>query len=64
MRRASQPVDFGLVLWLLAHKDLKGTARVRALLRFLADALTATRGGFLGERSEAAEGEPNGGAGQ
>jgi len=46
--RASAPMDFGLVLWLLTHEDLKRTARVRALMRFLGDALSAERGRFEG----------------
>ena len=40
--------DFGLALWLLTHEDLKRTARVRALLRFLGDALAAERSRFIG----------------
>jgi DNA-binding transcriptional LysR family regulator len=47
LRRASTTIDFGLYLWLLAHEDLKRTARIRALLRFLGDALTAERPLFL-----------------
>jgi len=49
LQRAAPPQDFGLGLWLLTHEDLKRTARVRALLRFLGDALAAERGRFEGE---------------
>ncbi len=48
VRRLGGTIDFGLVLWLLTHADLMQTARVRALLRFLGDALTAERARFLG----------------
>jgi DNA-binding transcriptional LysR family regulator len=37
-------------LWLLSHEDLRKTARVRALLDFLADALSAERDLLEGRR--------------
>jgi DNA-binding transcriptional LysR family regulator len=46
--RASAPYDFGLTLWLLTHDDLKGSGRVRALLRFLGDALAIDQNRFWG----------------
>jgi len=38
-RVASLPDDFTLDLWLLTHEDLRRTARIRAFLDFLAEAL-------------------------
>ena len=49
-RRATPPFDFGLVLWLLTHEDLRNTARIRALMTHLGDELTAERARFAGER--------------
>ncbi|MFT7625752.1 MAG: DNA-binding transcriptional LysR family regulator [Myxococcota bacterium] len=48
LERAGPPVDFGLALWLLTHDDLKNNARVRALMRFLGDALAKERLRFIG----------------
>jgi DNA-binding transcriptional LysR family regulator len=48
LRRAQAPRDFGFALWLLTHADLRGNARVRAVLRFLADALAKDRDRFIG----------------
>ncbi len=48
LERIGPIVAFGLALWLLTHKDLRRTARVRALLRYLGDALTAERSRFMG----------------
>lgn len=39
VRVAPLPDDFTLDLWLLTHEDLRGTARIRALLDYIADAL-------------------------
>lgn len=39
VRVASLPDDFTLDLWLLTHEDLRRTARIRAFLDFLANAL-------------------------
>lgn len=39
VRIAPLPDDFTLDLWLLTHEDLRRTARIRAFLDFLADAL-------------------------
>lgn len=39
VRVAPLPDDFALDLWLLTHEDLRRTARIRAFLDFLADAL-------------------------
>lgn len=41
VRVASLPDDFALDLWLLTHEDLRRTARIRAFLDFLADAVAA-----------------------
>ncbi len=41
VRVAPLPDDFTLDLWLLTHEDLRRTARIRAFLDFLANALTA-----------------------
>lgn len=46
--RIGERQDFGLSLWLLTHADLKRTARVRTLLRFLSDALSLERSRFVG----------------
>lgn len=48
LQRATVPMDFGFSLWLLTHADLRGNARVRAVLRFLADALASQRDRFVG----------------
>ncbi|MEM7158509.1 MAG: LysR family transcriptional regulator [Myxococcota bacterium] len=48
LRRVGEPFDFGFGLWLLTHEDLRSTARVRALMRFLGDALAAERPRFEG----------------
>jgi DNA-binding transcriptional LysR family regulator len=48
-QRAAPIMDFGLSLWLLTHEDLRYTARVRVLLRFIGDALSGERGRFEGE---------------
>ena len=48
--RLGEPTDFGLTLWLLTHEDLRKTARVMALMRFLGDALAAARGRGSGAR--------------
>jgi len=39
VRVAALPGDFTLDLWLLTHEDLRQTARIRAFLDFLAEAL-------------------------
>lgn len=39
VRIAPLPEDFTLDLWLLTHEDLRQTARIRAFLDFLAEAL-------------------------
>lgn len=49
LERAAPPRDFGFALWLLTHEDLRRTTRIRALMRFLGDALAAERSRFLGE---------------
>jgi DNA-binding transcriptional LysR family regulator len=41
-------------LWLLTHEDLRGTARVRALVDFLAEALLSERDLFEGRRARGA----------
>lgn len=41
VRVAQLPDAFSLDLWLLTHEDLRHTARIRALLDFLAEALAA-----------------------
>ncbi len=51
LRRLCPPMDFGLVLWLLTHSDLMHTGRVRALLRFLGDALSQDRDAYIGAES-------------
>lgn len=47
------PSDFTLDLWLLTHEDLQKTARVRAFLDFLAEALAEDAELFEGKRPEA-----------
>lgn len=42
IRIAEVPDTFGLDLWLLTHEDLRHTARIRAVLDFLATALAGT----------------------
>ena len=39
VRIADVPQDFGLDLWLLTHEDLRRTARIRAFMDFLAEAI-------------------------
>ena len=41
IRVAPLPEDFGLDMWLLTHEDLRTTARIRALMDFMAAALHA-----------------------
>lgn len=41
-------LEFGFGLWILTHADLRTTARVRALMRHLGDALAAQRPRFAG----------------
>lgn len=43
----------GYDVWLLTHRDLRRTARVRAFLDFLADALVPLRPVLMGERPDA-----------
>ena len=43
LRRISEAFDFGLSLWLLTHEDLRHTARIGALMSFVADALMEQR---------------------
>ena len=52
LERAAPPVDFGLALWALTHDDMKGSGRVRALLRFLGDELAKDRARFEGTAAE------------
>lgn len=49
LQRAAPPMDFGMALWLLTHDDLKNTARVRALMRYLGDRLARDRPRFIGQ---------------
>lgn len=44
-RVAGLPDNFSLDLWLLTHEDLRYTARIRAVLEFLAEALVGTTAG-------------------
>ena len=39
MRVAELPASFTLDLWLLTHEDLRRSARIRAFLDFMAEAL-------------------------
>lgn len=55
LRRVGEVLDFGIWLWILTHEDLKSTARVRALLRHLGDALSADRARFLGGAPDPAQ---------
>ena len=49
--RATAPFEWlTLDLWLLTHPDLRHTARVKALMSFLYDALSAEQDLFAGER--------------
>lgn len=43
-RVAELPGSFSLDLWLLTHEDLRHTARIRAVLDFLATGLVETLG--------------------
>jgi len=52
-RIATLPDEFTLDLWLLTHEDLRTTARIRAVLDFLADGLAAEAKLFRGLRPEA-----------
>jgi len=47
------PEDFSLDLWLLAHEDLRRTARIRAFLDFLAEALMGDADLLEGGRPDA-----------
>jgi DNA-binding transcriptional LysR family regulator len=46
LRRLSEPLDFGMSLWLLTHPDLRRTARIKAMMSFVGDALIAQRTRF------------------
>jgi DNA-binding transcriptional LysR family regulator len=49
--RASEPLEpLSIALWLLTHPDLRHTARVKALMAFLHDALVEERALFEGKR--------------
>jgi DNA-binding transcriptional LysR family regulator len=51
LRRVGGAVPaMAMELWILTHEDLRGTARVRALTEWLADALARERGLFEGRR--------------
>lgn len=52
-RVAPLPEDFALDLWMLTHEDLRTTARIRAFLDFLAEALARERDLLEGRRPEA-----------
>jgi DNA-binding transcriptional LysR family regulator len=52
-RVAALPEDFTLDLWLLTHEDLRRTARIRAVLDFLAGRFAAEADLFQGLRPEA-----------
>ena len=52
-RVAALPEEFTLDLWLLTHEDLRRTARIRAVLDFLAGCFTAEADLFQGLRPEA-----------
>jgi DNA-binding transcriptional LysR family regulator len=52
-RVATLPEEFTLDLWLLTHEDLKRTARIRAVLDFLARRFAEEAELFGGERPEA-----------
>ncbi len=43
MVRIAHPADFGMSLWLLTHEDIRKTARIRAFMSFVGDALSAQR---------------------
>ena len=43
VRLAEMPDTFSLDLWLLTHEDLRHTARIRAVMDFLASALAKNR---------------------
>ena len=54
LRRVRDPLpDAATDLWLLSHGDLRNTARVRALIDFLTEALGAERDLFEGRRPAA-----------
>lgn len=51
LQRIGAPIDeLAIDLWLLTHQDLRQTARVRAFLDFIADAITADRDLLEGRR--------------
>ncbi len=53
VRVAPLPDDFTLDLWLLTHEDLRRTARIRAFLDFLAEALAGEADLLEGQRPRA-----------
>lgn len=53
VRIAMFPEDFRLDLWLLTHEDLRNTARIRAFMDFMADALAADADLLEGRRPQA-----------
>ncbi len=53
VRIALFPQDFRLDLWLLTHEDLRNTARIRAFMDFMADALATDADLLEGRRPQA-----------
>jgi DNA-binding transcriptional LysR family regulator len=47
------PEDFRLDLWLLTHEDLRNTARIRAFMDFMANALATDADVLEGRRPQA-----------
>jgi DNA-binding transcriptional LysR family regulator len=52
MVRIAQPAEFGLSLWILTHEDLRKTARIRAFMDFVGDALAERRALIEGKSCE------------
>jgi DNA-binding transcriptional LysR family regulator len=53
VRIAMFPEDFRLDLWLLTHEDLRNTARIRAFMDFMANALATDADVLEGRRPQA-----------
>ena len=64
VRVAPFPDDFRLDLWLLTHEDLRQTARIRAFVDFMAEALAAQADLLEGRRPHNGGAARGGGAGR
>jgi len=52
VRRLTEPIDgFGMAIWVLTHRDLRNTARIRAFMQHVAEGIAARADDLAGRRA-------------